>query len=381
VPIASLDAPHPDIELGVARSSLRYLVRTPNAGINCDTGLVLYVAGYGMEPCDSYAESLLAYLANRYNCVAASVHYFGANFCAHARLVPLPDFFTALNRHYGLSISVPPHVDMQQVLRALAALLEQNGVKELHPDCRLAVISDEYNAMGFLPALDNLQVAHRLLAEHGLNRRRLFVIGTSYGGYIAGLMAKLAPNTFRMVIDNSGFSSADDDFPGVFGTVQGWVGGVAMIGKAVRAWSGDPAAGNFFSPPRRQIRSLLERQHVYPNTARLYAYHAPADRIAPTERKLRLREIYAGRVAYDLEIIDESRLDGRVFKTLAHGMEASMRGLFDLSYEKYLRDGGALAGETDFDLGHALAFPCDGEIYELRFSREAGVRATLAALG
>jgi len=56
-----------------------------------------------------------------------------------------------------------------------------------------------------------------------------------------------------------------------------------------------------------------------------------------------------------------------------------MRGLFELSYEKYLRDGGALAEATDFDLEHALVFRCSGEDYELRFSREAGVRAALAA--
>lgn len=379
MPIASLDAPHPDIELGVERSALRYLVCTPDAGIDRDTGLALFVVGYSMEPCGGYAESLLTYLANRHNCVAVSVDYFGANFGVNARLVPYPNFFVELARHYGVSISVPPQVDMQQVLRSVVALLKQNGVTELHPACWLAVISDMYNAMGFLPALDNLQVVHRLLAELGLNRRRLFVIGTSYGGYIAGLMAKLAPNTFRMVIDNSGFSSAEDDYPGVLGMARGWIDGVAVVGKAVRAWSNDPAAANFFSPPRRQIRSLLERRHVYPNTARIYAYHALADTVAPTARKLKLRETYAGRVAYDLEIIDDARLDGRIFKTLAHGMEASMRGLFDLSYEKYLRDGGALAEATDFDLGHTLAFPCDGEVYELRFSRAAGVRATLAA--
>src|ERR1700675_2140186 len=82
--------------------------------------------------------------------------------------------------------------------------------------------------MGVLPALDGLQVVHRLLGEHGLNRRRTFLLGTSYGGYIAGMMAKFAPATFRMVVDNSGFSSAQDDIANVFGCPGIHVGPVAL---------------------------------------------------------------------------------------------------------------------------------------------------------
>ena len=44
-----IDSPHPDIELGVARSGLDYLVCAPDRGVNADTGLVLFFVGYGME--------------------------------------------------------------------------------------------------------------------------------------------------------------------------------------------------------------------------------------------------------------------------------------------------------------------------------------------
>lgn len=375
---ARIDTPHPDIELGVERKPLDYLACAPDAGIGPGTGLALFVAGYGMDPCGAYAQNLLAHLANRYDCLAVSARYFGADFQKTGRVVPMPDFFVKLAEHYGVTVSMPREVNMVAMLHELAGLLAQNGITKLHGDCRLAIVADEYNAMGFLPALDHLQVVHRLLAEHKLDRRRLFVIGTSYGGYIASLMAKLAPDTFRLVIDNSGFSSAEDDLPGVMGVSRGWIGGVSMIVMSARSWSEEPAALNYFSPPRRQIRSLFEERHLFPNTARLYAYHVAGDTVAPTERKLRLRETYAGRVAYDLRIIEAADLDGRLFKTLEHGMEASMRGLFELSYEKYQEAGGALADHTDFDLECERVFACSGEDYVLRYSRRDGVRATLA---
>jgi pimeloyl-ACP methyl ester carboxylesterase len=376
---AGTAGPHPDIELGAERATLRYWAAAPKGGIDRDTGLILFITGYGMDPGGSYVESLLPYLASRHNCLAASVEYFGATVWSRAKYVPFPDFFARFAEHYGITITVPRDISMGLVLTQIADLLAQNGQDKLHGDCRVGVIADEYNGMGFLPALDNLQITHRLVGEHGLNRKRLFVIGTSYGGYIASLMAKLAPETFRMVVDNSGFSSADDDLGSVAGGSRIVLGGVGMTAFTVRRWSFDPAAPNYFSPARREIRSLFEARHVRPNTARLYAYHSATDTIAPIEPKLRLRQVYEGHAAYDLRVIDASALDGRVFKTLDHGMKASMRGLFDLSYEKYLAAGGALADHTDFDLEREIVFPCTGEDYVLRYSRRDGVTAALSS--
>jgi pimeloyl-ACP methyl ester carboxylesterase len=233
--------------------------------------------------------------------------------------------------------------------------------------------------MGFLPALDGLTVVHDLMRTFALNKTRLFLLGTSYGGYIAGLIAKFAPRTFRMIVDNSGFSSASDDRPAVLGWQKLFMNGVAMLCQNVPSWSPDPGSPHFFSEERQTIRNLLCRAHVFPGTARIYAYHSATDTVAPTERKQRLRDTYKDRVAYELAIIDENQIDGRNFKTLAHGMNASLRGLFDLSHEKFLRDGGALSDATDFDHAGDYVFACGAQDYRIAFSPEQGVRAVLRA--
>jgi hypothetical protein len=192
-------------------------------------------------------------------------------------------------------------------------------------------------------------------------------------------MAKFAPNTFRMIVDNSGFSSAEDDKAGVAGWQKLFVNGVSMLCKNVRHWSLDPRDANFFSAPRQAIRDLHRRDHVIDNTARIYAYHAANDPLAPTARKIALREAYRDRIAYELVIVDESQIDGRIFKDLNHGMNASMRGIFDLSYGKFIRDGGAMSETTDFDLGSEYVFACSRDDYVVRFSHEDGVRVALRA--
>src|SRR5271163_723369 len=105
--------PHPDIELGVRRTVLNYLVCAPTQGVNADTGLVLFFVGYGMEPCGGYVRSLLSYLADKHNCVTASVDYFGANLWSaqKCRWVPHPDFFVNLKKHHNIEVTAPKGFD------------------------------------------------------------------------------------------------------------------------------------------------------------------------------------------------------------------------------------------------------------------------------
>jgi hypothetical protein len=375
-----INNPHPDIELGVTRASLDYLVCAPNKGVNANTGLVLFFVGYGMEPCGRYVRSLLSYLANKHNCLAASVDYFGANLwnSPKCRWVPNPEFFINLEKHYGIEVNAPKGFDAKLLRAKLAAILKLRGIDRFHPSCAFLGVSAEYHSMGFLPALDGLQVAFRLVTEFSLNKRRLFAFGTSYGGYIANLIAKFAPRTFRMVIDNSGFSSAEDDIWNVYG-MSTWLSpeGVAMKTLMTAAFSQNSATPNYFWPANKEIRNLLNRDHVFAGPTRHYGYHSISDAVAPTATKLRLRDVYADKSPYELEVIDQTKLDGRVFKDLSHGMHASMRGLFDMSYEKFLRDGGADADDTDFDRESRYLFPCGEQDYFLSFSRRGGVRAQL----
>jgi hypothetical protein len=379
--LRQIERPHPDIELGVPRAPLDYLVCAPNRGIDADTGLVLFFVGYGMEPGCDYVRRLLSYLADKHNCLAVSVDYFGADLWGKrkCRWMPGPDFFVNLKQHHGIEASAPKGFDVHQQQVQLAELLATRGVKQLHPTCAIVGISPEYNSMGLLPALDGLQVAHRLIDSFALNKRRLFVLGTSYGGYIANLMAKFAPQTFRMVIDNSGFSSAEDDIGNLYGQSHWhyWRNGFTIRSCMVASFSDEPGAAHYFSRAYKEIRNLLNRAHVFDSAARLYGYHAISDEVAPTAKKLGLRAVYADKIPYELEIIDPSKIDGRVFKDLSHGMRASLRGVFDRSYDKFVRDGGARGDSTDFDLESHYKFLCGEKDYLVSFSRRDGVQARL----
>jgi Protein of unknown function (DUF2920) len=70
--------PHPDIELKFPRQPIEYFVTLPDKGIKQDTGLIMFIPGFGMLANDDYvANKLSPHLANQHNCIVVSLNYFG----------------------------------------------------------------------------------------------------------------------------------------------------------------------------------------------------------------------------------------------------------------------------------------------------------------
>lgn len=364
-----------DIENSVARAGLRYRFRIPDAGVGAGTGLILYIPGYGFGIDDDYTGKLHARLANSHDCVVATVDYFGCGLIAGRGMVlPDPNLFSCLERHHGIKLGIPTEMPPDLALLTAIMILERTGITKPHGDCRSVVVDHEYNSFGLLPAVDHLQVTWHLLSRMPLDRRRLFVIGSSYGGYIASLLVKLAPATFRMVVDNCGFSGPEDDWFGVFGYFLRGINSVQIVARSNLHWDRAPGPWHFGEPQRR-LRSLHEGWNR--SRTQLYSYHGKEDGVAPTASKQSMRVAIGDTVPCDLRIIGPGDIDGRIFKTPEHGLGASLKGLFDLSMERYLATVPEPSAETDFTLQGRVRYAFGQSVYSLSYSAERGVDARL----
>ena len=373
--VFTLDSPHPDIEHQIARPPLTYHLTLPEAGLSADTGLILAIEGYGSRPNSDYTVKLRRYLANKYDCLVATVGYFGQLLKYGGALVPAPDFFIKLAEHHGVSVAVPRGVNPSVLAAHLAEALAEGGLTELHPACKLLRHgSGEYQSFGLLPAIDHLQVLHDILGRYPVRRSRLYAFGTSYGGYIALLMGKYAPNTFRLIVDNSGFVHANTDLYGesLFRTQFGPL--VVYCHEPI-VWSIDPTSPRHFALSHALIRDLLVEEHRLPTDTRYFCAHYVGDTVAPFAEKA----AFVGRqrrfTAVDLLAVTEADIDGSLFKEPMHGLRASLRQLFDRAHAAYVAAGGeeSAAETTDFDLGSLHIFRCGGRSYVFRYSAEAGV--------
>ena len=365
-------APHQAMELGVPRRPVAYRVAIPAAGVSAGTGVILYVHGWGARYDDAYANRLLPWLANSYDCLAVAVDYQGAAAQVLPPERPAPDFFRHLERHHGVTVSAPAGMPMMTIVNRVAEALAEQGIRELHPHCVLLKGAEGHINFGLLPALDNLQALWEVLARFAPDRRRLFLLGTSYGGYVALLMAKMAPGTFRLVVDNSGFSGPDK-IEAVYGLTL-YTGPVRIVTYCPQAFTRQVGHPRHFSAARRLIRLIAAAGHYrLPSDTVIYSYHSATDRVAPVENRLRDAALLSGLRRHNLSLIGEGDLDGRIFKTLDHGLGASMRGLFDLSYRRWLAGAPTAPETTDFDLGTVNPLPCEDRAYTLHFDESRGV--------
>ena len=371
----TIDAPHPDIENGVPRRPLSYFVTPPEGGMNDETGVILAIEGFGSRPNSEYAIKLRGYLATKYNCLAVTVGYFSQAVKYGGSLAPHPDFFVNLRRHHGITVAATGNADISGLLQSLARILAENGITELDPSCVvIRHAGGEYQSFGLLPAIDHLQVLHEVLGRFPVRRSRLYAFGSSYGGYIALLLGKLAPATFRLIVDNSGFVRAENSLYGDTRFVM-QIGPLKVAAWEPVVWSRDPRHPHFFGPAQAMVRDLLVDEHMRPSATRYFCTHYVADTVAPFAEKKSFADKMSRFAPVDLLAVTDGDIDGSLFKEPVHGLRASLRQLFDRSHAAWAAGGGeaAATGTTDFELGSRLVFRCGDRSYVLRYSAAGGV--------
>lgn len=397
----TLNSPHPDIELGLPRAAIDYFVKIPDSGIRQNTGLVLFVPGFGMLSSAPYVLNKLSpYIANKYNCLVVSINYFGihsrSETGAYYRLAD--DFFDAVKRIYNLEASVTiPNIPLTQeylpqlqnfASESLTALSKVLTVKWLDPQCQvlLKYAKNEYESFGFLPALDHLQITGEILKNYKIDMRRMIILGSSYGGYIANLIGKFSPNTFSTIIDNSGFINA---------SIQHVVSKESLINPVFyyaapdlrvcvahdSLWTlRDESSPYYFSDGHRYIRSLLYESHFQKTVTQYHIFHSTQDMLTATiaekDKQVALLKKYA-EVFYHR--IEPQHIDGKVFKTMAHGMNASLRGLFDIAAKESRRKLFKPEYDNDFTLNKTHRFECVGRSYDFSFKDDYSLEVKLTS--
>jgi hypothetical protein len=141
----------------------------------------------------------------------------------------------------------------------------------------------------------------------------------------------------------------------------------------------DETSPMYFSDAHRQIRSLIRRDHVRPTRTKYHLFHSEADALIPIAHKERLVALLREHgVDVSFNKVTPADLDGRLFKTMAHGMDASLRGIFDLVAAS---DPHGLAKEdtaTDFTLNAEHRFDCGDRCYVFRFTDDYSLAVSLS---
>ena len=374
--------PHKDIELHVERSPIELYLTLPEDGIKKDTGLIFIVNEFGSLP-DSpeYLEKLHPTLAKEYHCAVASVSYFGIY---RNKQMNLNDaFIQNLNHIYNLKFTQDTFIgskDYFDAYRIIAQAVAERGITSVDLRCQPLMITgrDEYQSWGFLPALDCLTAVGEILKRYPqINTKRLYAFGQYYGGYVASLMGKYAPNTFATIINKSGYSrietrhiltgeTLEQDLTVSF-KLTGLNYDFTMAVCSNNPWTiYDETNKTYFSDAHRAIRSMLQKDHFSDSPTNYILFSEEND------------DAYVSHMDAQVEAMKESvnifyeKIDSYENQSIQKAT-AFYRYVHDHYSDSFSKD----FPSTDFSLNSIKTFNCTGKKYKFQYSDDFTIKASI----
>lgn len=303
-----------DFELGIPRTTpLIYHCTAPEAGPA--KGLVFVIPNFNDEVTDSDFVALRQHLAREHGLLAVSVEYH----CYRSRLQDGAQLNISEEEFQNLGRLCASHGVALLDRNALISALKQLPVA-YEFEFSVAPANGDYQNLGVMQALDHLAVLHDLHCDQVItieDRTNVIAMGKGYGGYLANLLAKFAPNALRAVFSLDAFTSPPLSY--LFGSKKGkaatedapyyyHVGKVRLFPIIKTRWVHDATAANGFSRAHIEIRNVGLPSHL--RTMRLasrrrtvYRLAISTNGITPSADGFRNQTLVLKAAGFDAELI------------------------------------------------------------------------------
>lgn len=371
--------PHQDIELDTERSEIDAFLTLPSQGIGPETGVIMVIPTMGeYADSDYHDQQLRPYLADKLDCIAVGVNYFGIY--RNSQIQIRPSFLHNINRIYGLDMSMESFADAQgavDVYKKIAEAVLSRGVTSLDLRCQPQLLTGkgEYQSWGFLPAIDCLQVLGEVLQRYDLNQRKILACGKNYGAYIASLMGKFAPHTFAAIIDLAGHTRTElkhvvsgelmeADYMFSFSLNNDLLFYIASTCN--NPWTiENEMSPLYFSDSHRKIRSLLHEAHRIPSETQYFVLHPEeSDSIADKDLCVDILQQYNS--------VDYRRIKPADYEKISNELD-----MFEYLYKHAEINWPKDAANTDFSLNSTHEFACGDRSYKFSYDENGKIEVEI----
>ncbi|MGI7997579.1 DUF2920 family protein [Campylobacter jejuni] len=377
-----------DVELNIKRTSkLEYRISYDDE--KEIKAIVFIIGGYGANANIYFLDSYRNYIAKNFDVVA--VHVFYHCFCQRRSDVEkystLADFtkddlklIEKVLRKYNIPCdqlannTVVSHCEyLSEIMTELKMLNRLPYDFEERLSATFIPSRGEYQNFGIMAAIDHINALKDLVKRFPkLADLPKIYGGGSYGGYLALLIAKIAPWYVDGVIDNSGsalpplnyilgremehsYGDYYEDFPHN-----------RIIFFLKTHWTRKENSPYFFNNENYFIRTLLNKDHLILQSQKnkniIYvSYHSKEDPLTPANFKQQTMQILKI-LGYDvsLNLIDENKIDGKFIKNLDHGCGIPDKALFRKELPLMLEK---LQGRKSLMQENSISYPCGNKVF------------------
>ncbi|EIP1025895.1 DUF2920 family protein [Campylobacter coli] len=380
-----------DVELNIKRTSkLEYRISYDDE--KEIKAIVFIIGGYGANANIYFLDSYRNYIAKNFDVVA--VHVFYHCFCQRRSDVEkystLADFtkddlklIEKVLRKYNIPCdqlannTVVSHCEyLSEIMTELKMLNRLPYDFEERLSATFIPSRGEYQNFGIMAAIDHINALKDLVkCFPKLADLPKIYGGGSYGGYLALLIAKIAPWYVDGVIDNSGsalpplnyilgremehsYGDYYEDFPHN-----------RIIFFLKTHWTRKENSPYFFNNENYFIRTLLNKDHLILQSQKnkniIYvSYHSKEDPLTPANFKEQTMQILKI-LGYDvsLNLIDENKIDGKFIKNLDHGCGIPDKALFRKELPLMLEK---LQKRKSFMQENSISYPCGNKVFTFK---------------
>ena len=304
----------------------------PSNGVNEDTGILLFIAGFGANSNSNIYKKMRNKFADEYNLVTIQCDYFGWEFMQGYNEIKAPkidkDIFDMFTKNEINEFFVNNKLDFNKFLEIAAHYniileLEANGNEN----------SKNFNDMGIMQAIDNITAVLSVintLNNNGyiFNKKKIISYGHSHGAYLSYLCNAFAPTLFSLIIDNSSWL-----YPRYMHDTRILYNTIGQIDMKVRF--------DYLAKKIIKDTKILDLKWLYckfENNCNIISYHGTTDKLISYLDK---KEFCNNIKKCKYQEISENKIDNVIFKSTSHGLNADFIKLFeytmkneDIKFEK-----------------------------------------------
>lgn len=319
---------HPSIYKPEERQMNIYF-STPDDGINTETGILLMIPGFGGNANSKVYKKMRNQFADEFNVITVQCDYFGWQFMQSDRYGVRPvfnenDLKSIFTQDEFCSVYVNEIMDIEKVFQVAS-----NYEMFLKFDIDLDETLSDFNDMGIMQAIDNITAVLAVMAimednQFKFDKGKILIYGHSHGAYLAYLCNAFAPNLFSMIIDNSAWLYPNYLKPESNRYL------LTGLGKARFEYKFNYLAKMVLHDP--EILSLPFLYKELKNQCKIICFHGISDHFRNTREKEEFCKLINNCI---FNLISENEVDGEVFKSTNHGLDANFLKLFDVVFERY----------------------------------------------
>lgn len=296
---------------------------TPQYGVNKDTGVMLYISGFGGHANSKVCKKMRSEFADKYNLITIQCNYFGYEFMQDTDKLSVStkeveEKLNILTEDVAKDVYNEGNIKFNQLLKELRY---KNTSLVLKAD--LNESKKNFNDMGLLQGIDNIVAVISVMnimynQNVKFNAKKVILFGNSHGSYLSYLCNALAPTLFTLLIDNSAWI-----FPQYLCEDKDRF----LITKLDKL-----LIYKKFSYLAKKVikdKNILDLNNLYKqfeNKCAIISYHGTNDDLVSNVEK---KEFCSNIDNCIYNEISDENLDNNIFKSASHGLGADFLKLFD----------------------------------------------------